>query len=150
MIEYMNTLAERATATEVERVQWMQRFQFMKSVSYLLLALLSICSFVSAQEKGKSSPGASIFKGKCVLCHGADGAGNTVLGKQLQAADLRSKDIQNRPDTELTKTVHDGKANMPPFADQLSDEQISQVIKYVRELGKAPPKKTAKKESPGQ
>lgn len=79
--------------------------------------------------------GAGIFKEKCVLCHGADGGGNTPLGKQLQAANLRSKDVQKKTNAELRKTVHDGSANMPPFADQLSDEQIDQVVKYVRALG---------------
>jgi len=40
------------------------------------------------------------------------------LGKQLQAANFRSKDVQKRTDAELQKIVHDGQANMPPFGDQ--------------------------------
>jgi mono/diheme cytochrome c family protein len=83
------------------------------------------------------SPGETIFKSKCVLCHGADGTGNTPLGKQLQAADLHSPDVQKRTNAELHKIVHDGQTNMPAFADQLSDEEITQVIKYVRTFGKS-------------
>jgi mono/diheme cytochrome c family protein len=90
----------------------------------------------SAQESG----GAGTFKSKCTLCHGADGTGNTTLGKQLQAANLHSKDVQKRSDAELHKIIHDGNGNMPPFADQLTDEQIDQVIQYVRRFAK-----TAKK-----
>jgi mono/diheme cytochrome c family protein len=90
-----------------------------------------------AEEKNASSPGSTIFKGKCVLCHGTDGRGNTPLGKQLQAANLRSKDVQKLSDAELHQIVHDGKANMPPFADQLSDAEINHVIRYVRGLSKA-------------
>jgi len=71
-----------------------------------------------------------------VLCHGADGSGKTPLGKQLQAANLGSKDVQKLSDAELHKVVHDGKANMPGFADQLSDAEINEVIKYVRHCGK--------------
>ena len=82
------------------------------------------------------SAGETIFKSKCVLCHGADGTGNTPLGKQLQAANLRSKDIQSKSNAELHKIIHDGQTNMPAFAEQLTDEQIDQVIKYVRVLGK--------------
>ncbi len=85
----------------------------------------------SAQESG-----AATFKAKCVLCHGADGTGNTPLGKQLQAANLRSKDVQKKTNAELHTIIHDGKTNMPPFGDQLSDAQIDGVIKYVRTLGK--------------
>ena len=112
----------------------MRGFQFVKSGCRLLIGVLLVSGLVSAQEK--SSSGATIFKGKCVLCHGADGAGNTPLGKQLQAANLRSKDVQKRSDAELHKVVHDGQGNMPPFAEQLSDDEISQVVQYVRQLGK--------------
>ena len=108
-----------------------------------LLLVFAVCGPVGAQENGKS-PGAGIFKTKCVLCHGADGAGKTALGKQLQAADLHSKDVQKRSNAELQKIVHDGQGNMPSFAEQLSDDEIDQVIQYVREFGK--PAKTAKKQ----
>lgn len=94
--------------------------------------LLVVCSPANAQ----GGSGATIFKSKCQLCHGADGSGNTTLGKQLQAANLGSKDVQKKTDAELRKVVHDGNGNMPPFADQLGDGEINQVIKFVRTLGK--------------
>ena len=102
--------------------------------------LLMFAVLGAAAATAEESGGAAIFKSKCTLCHGADGSGNTTLGKQLQAANLHSKDVQKRSDAELHKIIHDGNGNMPPFADQLSDEQIDQVIHYVRGLGK-----TAKK-----
>ena len=86
---------------------------------------------------GQSGSGAATFKSKCQLCHGPDGTGNTTLGKQLQAANLRSKEVQKKTNAELHKVIHDGNGNMPPFADQLKDAEIDQVIKYVRTLGKA-------------
>lgn len=107
------------------------------SVWWLLLLLLFTAGLLAAQENNKSSSGASIFKSKCVLCHAADGSGNTPLGKQLQAADLRSKDVQKLSDAEMRKIVHDGQANMPPFADQLSAEEIGQVVRHLRALAKA-------------
>ena len=85
----------------------------------------------------QSGSGAANFKEKCVLCHGSDGSGNTPLGKQLQAADLRSKDVQKKTDAELHKVIHDGQTNMPPFGDEMSAEEIAQVIKYVRSLARA-------------
>lgn len=105
-------------------------------VGFLLFAFV-FSPWARAQESG----GAATFKTKCTLCHGADGTGNTTLGKQLQAANLHSKDVQKRSDAELHKIIHDGNGNMPPFGDQLSDEQIDGVIKYVRALGKTPAKK---------
>jgi mono/diheme cytochrome c family protein len=113
------------------------KLQSQKSVSWMAILLFVACCSLLAQESGKSG-GATTFKNKCVVCHGVDGSGNTPLGKQLQAANLHSKDVQKMSDPELRKIVHDGQANMPAFADQLSDEEISQVVKYVRQIGKTP------------
>ena len=104
----------------------------------LLALLFTFRSSLTAEEE---KPGEAVFKTKCVLCHGPDGSGNTPLGKQLQAANLRSKDVQKRSDAELHKIVHDGQSNMPSFADQLSDDEIDHVIQYVRALGKTAKKK---------
>ena len=112
------------------------KVRLLQSVCWMLLMFVVVCNSAAADESAKAASGASIFKSKCALCHGADGAGNTSLGKQLQAANLGSKDVQKRTNAELTKIVHDGQANMPPFADQLSDAEISHVIQYVRQLGK--------------
>ena len=98
---------------------------------FAFIFLFSMRNLASAQEGG-----AATFKSKCVLCHGADGTGNTPLGKQLQAANLGSKEVQKKSNAELHKFIHDGKTNMPPFGDQLTDEQIDQVVKYVRTFGK--------------
>lgn len=106
-----------------------------KTTIVLFAALLFLVS-ASASAQEKSSPGATIFKTKCILCHGPDGSGNTPLGKQLQAANLGSKEVQKQSNAELHKAVHDGKANMPSFSEQLSDAEIAQVIQFVRQFGK--------------
>ncbi len=113
----------------------MKRARELRSLMSLAFGVLLLATF-SNLAWSEESPGETIFKAKCVLCHGADGAGDTPLGKQLQAANLHSKDVQKKTDAELHKIVHDGGANMPPFGEQLSDEEITQVIKYVRTLGK--------------
>ena len=104
---------------------------------WLLILIALVGPLLSAHEKEQATPGADIFKNKCALCHRADGSGNTPLGKQLHVGDLRSKDVHKMSDTELHRVVHDGRANMPPFSEQLSSEEIDQVVKYVRLLGKA-------------
>ncbi len=131
---------KRYDCTNLRETKLVQdKFQSVKLFLTLLIVFLASC-VAMAEDKEKPSPGAGTFKSKCILCHGADGAGKTPLGKQLQAANLGSNDVQKRSDAELQKIVHDGQTNMPPFGDQLSDEEISQVIRYVRQFGK-----TAKK-----
>ena len=104
-----------------------------------IFAVLIACTSLLAEEN--SSAGETIFKQKCALCHAADGSGNTPLGKQLQAANLGSKEVQKLSVAEMRKQVHDGRANMPAFGDQLSDQEITQVIQYVRQFGKPKKKK---------
>jgi len=113
-----------------------KRVPCVRSLTALVFSAVMLFS-VSNLAWSADSPGGTTFKSKCVLCHGADGTGNTPLGKQLQAADLHSPDVQKRTNAELHKIVHDGQTNMPAFADQLSDEEITQVIKYVRTFGKS-------------
>ena len=110
----------------------------------VVVILAGTVSLSVAQDAAKAPEGAAIFSKKCVLCHGADGTGNTPLGKQLQAANLHSKAVQSRSDDELHTVVHDGQTNMPPFGEQLTDDEIVQVIKYVRTF--AAPAKAAKKQ----
>ncbi|HKW17941.1 MAG TPA: cytochrome c [Terriglobales bacterium] len=111
-------------------------FRYANWIYFGSCLILLVAAF-SNLALGQSGAGAATFKSKCVLCHGADGSGNTPLGKQLQAANLGSKDVQKKTNAELHKIVHDGKTNMPPFGDQLSDAQINQVIKYVRSFAKS-------------
>ena len=113
----------------------MRRVPGVQSLMLLVFSTDVVLTF-SNMACSEGSGGGAIFITKCVLCHGADGTGDTPLGKQLQAANLHSKDVQKKTDAELHKAVHDGGANMPPFGEQLSDEEITQVIKYVRALGK--------------
>ena len=104
--------------------------------AWLVILLFAAGASLIAQGSDKPSSGHVIFKDKCVLCHGVDGSGKTPLGKQLQAANLRSKDVQKLSDQKIHQIIHDGRANMPAFADQLSPEEINYVIKYLRVLGK--------------
>lgn len=114
----------------------MKRVPGVRSLMLLVLGA-AMLFLVSNFAWSADSPGETTFKAKCVLCHGADGTGNTPLGKQLQAANLHSPDVQKRTNADLHKVVHDGQTNMPAFADQLSDQEITQVIKYVRTFGKS-------------
>jgi mono/diheme cytochrome c family protein len=89
-----------------------------------------------AQDSGKTSPGQQVFQSRCVTCHGADGSGNTMMGKQLQAKDLRSPEVQKLSPREMKQVVSSGQGNMPAFGDRLSDDEIAQVVAYVRTIGK--------------
>ena len=90
-----------------------------------------------------SFKGPELFKAYCASCHGKDGSG-TAVGKSLQAADLRSPEIQKKSDAELTQSISEGKGNMPAFKGNITDDEIHSALMYVRTLASkadSPPKK---------
>lgn len=118
-----------------------------KSMRLIVVGSAALCFVVQAVAGSSGSKQPKIdpqtkntFESTCGTCHGTDGAG-TPLGKTLQAADLRSPEVQKKPDAELIQSVTNGKGNMPPFKGKMTDEQISDLIGYVRTLPKAKPTK---------
>lgn len=109
--------------------------------SLLIITAIVLAGTAAAGED--NAAGASVFKAKCVTCHGQDGSG-TAVGKSLQAADLRSPQVQNKSDAELTQAISDGKGNMPGFKGNITDDEIHAVLAHVRTLaakGDSAPKK---------
>jgi cytochrome c6 len=80
--------------------------------------------------------GASLFKSRCAGCHGADGKGDTGIGKSMHLRALGSADVQKQSDAELTAWIADGKGAMPAYKDKLSGAQIKDLVGYIRDLGK--------------
>jgi cytochrome c6 len=98
------------------------------SLAILLLALLSTYTLADS--------GADAYKTKCSACHGANGAGDTMLGKNLKLRSLASAEVQNQSDDELAIIISKGKDKMPPYDRKLSKDQIGDVVKYIRSLKK--------------
>ena len=80
--------------------------------------------------------GADIYKTKCSACHGKNGAGDSMLGKNLKLRPLASDEVQKHSDDELFTIISKGKNRMPPFDRKLSRDQIRDLVKYIRSLKK--------------
>jgi mono/diheme cytochrome c family protein len=93
----------------------------------IALAFFSLAPSADAADDA----GAQTYKSNCVVCHGADGTG-TPTGKSLKAPDLHSDAVQKMTAAQMITQVSDGKNNMPPFKSTLSDDQIKDVVTYVR------------------
>ncbi len=107
------------------------------------------CTFLSAlvwaAPNSTSTAGRNIFQSHCIVCHGVDARGNTKLGKQLKAKNLRLPEVQKTNEKELKHIVTEGKGDMPDFANQLTDAQIDEVVKYLRQLPTLPKNRGARK-----
>jgi cytochrome c6 len=86
---------------------------------------------VVAQQTGEST-----YKAKCAMCHGADGAGNTPVGKSMKLRSLKSPEDVKMTDAELAKDTKNGVGRMQGYAGKLTDAQIQDVITYIRILQK--------------
>ncbi len=85
----------------------------------------------------RAEDGAATFKAKCAACHGADGSGNTTVGKSMKIRDLSSPDVQKQTDEQLTGIITNGKAPaMPAFKDKITADQIKQLLAFIRQLAK--------------
>lgn len=122
------------------------------SIAMLFVALFSVACGTnqpagntspnqSASATPADSPAATLFKSQslgCVACHGPDGRGIPQM-----------KDIPNFTDPawqakvqdpELVDTIKNGKPNhvppMPAYSKRLTDEQIKDLVVYIRSLVK--------------
>ncbi|HET9697003.1 MAG TPA: cytochrome c [Terriglobales bacterium] len=95
----------------------------------VVVGLMSLSGFAA-------DSGADLYKGKCQMCHGADGTPSAAMAKSMGLKDLKSDDVQKQSDADLKATVAKGKGKMTGFAGKLTDPQIDEVVKYVRSLKK--------------
>ena len=82
------------------------------------------------------SPGENLYKAKCAACHGADGKGETAVGKMNKLKDLGSADVQKQSDSDLTEIIANGKGKMPGYSKSLKPEQMKDLVAYIRSLAK--------------
>ena len=106
-------------------------FDFAPTAIFLSLIALALPAGVRAH-----SDVAKVYKTNCVLCHAADGSGNSPSGKALGAKDLASSEVQKKSDEDLAEVITKGKGKMPVFGAKLKPEDIKQLVAYIRTLAK--------------
>jgi cytochrome c551 len=103
----------------------------LKLICISCAALSFIMLPISAQDTA-----ASLYKTKCALCHAPDGSGSGPVGTQLNVPNLRLRQAQAQTSDQWTQITENGKGKMPAFKGRLSDDQIRQLVTYIRELTK--------------
>ena len=102
------------------------------------LAFGFVVAWVNQAPAGHDvAAGQTIYKERCVFCHGENGAGDGPLGRMLKPSPPSFGDLQrlaSRSDEELMKTIAEGKSPMPRFGEKLSVEGIKNVLAYIRTL----------------
>jgi mono/diheme cytochrome c family protein len=81
-----------------------------------------------------AADGAALYKAKCASCHGADGAGQSPMGKKMNLRDLGSAAVQKQTDADLYAWTADGKNKMPGYKTKLSDPEIKALVAHMRSM----------------
>ncbi|MBZ5545607.1 MAG: c-type cytochrome [Acidobacteriia bacterium] len=99
----------------------------------LFLIVASLCFMALATQAEDKPAGADLFKQKCSMCHGADGKGFAAL-KTPDFTDPKWQ--RSLKDKDIIETIKNGKKGtpMPPFADKLKEDEIQELVNYIRSL----------------
>ena len=90
--------------------------------------------FVVAAAQAADDATVKLYQTKCAACHGADGSGNTAVGKALMLRDIRDPEVQKMSDADLATLYAKGKGKMPANEKSLKPDQIQALVAYTREL----------------
>jgi len=104
-------------------------------LAILLSALVTTAAAQASDTKTAEQAGAILYRNKgCGFCHGANLEGTK---KAPALAEIRKQ----KPWTneKISNQILDGGQKMPPFRESLSDEEISQLIAYLRAKNRPTP-----------
>lgn len=75
-----------------------------------------------------------VYSGVCARCHQQDGTGGPFKledGTTLKVPSLREHGLKDS-DAHLAKQIREGGDGMPAFKSRLTEEQINQLVRFVR------------------
>ncbi len=105
------------------------------------LALLSLTGFSIALQAqathvakrtpaGNASDGGEVFQRQCVMCHSSE-PNTKIVGPSLYHVMKGPHPVTTRAVQEITAN---GKGTMPSFRDKLTEQQLADLLAYLRTL----------------
>lgn len=115
------------------------------SRSGLLITGTVLATVLSAGQpaRGEEDPTVRLYNTYCTQCHGLErnGKGVNTVGLSVQPRDHSDKvSMSSIPLDEMTKAIKEGGASvnksalMPPWGSVLTDEQIADLVSYLRKV----------------
>jgi cytochrome c6 len=98
-------------------------------------------AFAGLAAFGRAATAAENWDNQCAKCHGADGKGQTKVGKKLGVKDYTDAKVQaDLKDEDMAKAISDGvkdasgKEKMKGFKGDLSPAEITDLVAHVRKF----------------
>jgi mono/diheme cytochrome c family protein len=91
-----------------------------------------------AQSAASNKTGMDLYTKNCASCHGKAGLGDGVKARALKTfpGDFSKAEFQNLADGDLFYKTKTGRGEMPKYEGKLSDNDIWNVVNYLRTLKK--------------
>lgn len=92
-----------------------------------------------AKSDASTKAGATLYSKNCASCHGKTGLGDGVKARSLKThpGDFSKTDFQNQTDGDLFYKTKNGRGDMPKYEGKLTDDDIWNVVNYMRTLKKS-------------
>ena len=104
---------------------------------------LALVTFTTLHVATADVATVKVYADQCAVCHGADGKGQTPMGKKLKVSDWGDgKTLDRMTDTALASEIRVGKLAMPGYP-KLDDDQLKAMVEYVRSFQKQPGQRPA-------
>lgn len=100
-----------------------------------IMALVAIVAVVPATA-GPAETAAPLYKAKCAMCHGPDGAAKTPMASKLAVRAFSDPAVQKLTDDEMLQAISKGKNKMPGYAGKITPEEMKALVAYVRTFKK--------------
>src|SRR4029077_5937401 len=108
----------------------------MQKLFLCFIAAGILCFLALPTATHAQSDPAKIYKTNCVLCHSADGSGDSPTGKAFHSKALRSAEVQKQTDEELAEVITKGRGKMPAFGAKIKPDDVTKLVAYLRALPK--------------
>lgn len=87
----------------------------------------------TGSNTGNADAGKTVWMNQCAKCHGGNGQGIGIMGTPA----LVNPEWQARmTDAQIVTVIQTGKKKMPAFGQQLSQQEINDVVAFIRTLKK--------------
>ena len=89
----------------------------------------------TATAADESAAAKTIYLETCVGCHRENGEGGEAEfeGRKIKVPNFKSKGAMNASDEKLYKYIANGEdGEMPAFKDKLTEEQMKNLVKFIR------------------
>jgi mono/diheme cytochrome c family protein len=105
----------------------------MKTTKLVMLVMtIPVALFILVPNLSwAADDGASLYKAKCAMCHGADATGKPAA----KIPSLISDEAKKASDDDLTKSVATT-AKHPGTVKSLAPDQVKMIVTYIRSLQK--------------